>query len=702
MPAASKRDLPTVAERGYLAAAVVGLALLAGTTAAAGTATTHGPPLQQAACERGFDFLYVVANEGGSSGGHAAVRFGPYTFHFQRTEDRLLRLQRDDSDRFVYQYAYLENRDVHVHHVATDPQTRRMLLDSFNRRYLVQSERVDLASRLRQDVELLAAVANDACNATGSVPIDAPKIAAAGYFFDRVGASPSPPTVERPRPAGTGGLARLRASIARAHGSDFLADRVASLVGNVDRANLAAREDAIDVDFTRDLVGAPTVAQDFVDGLAELAALRAITADRPLREGTYAAPVGRAFRLQPAELAGLRAYGEALADGLVDLVASKRPGRGYPLLVGLARLLAIERSLATGSLVFLDDYPDDVQALDGGLVAGRLERHPRLLEDAAAELAAARTRLTDPSSLSERDYAAVEVAANRLYELKRSVAGDRLRVARDPMLPHRGASIELGASASDAETTARRCGDPADEGALRLRVAVAQAKARSAAYDEALQAEYGYHLLRRNCVTEIFRTIDETWPDAPVRESTARLGGYVDPDAGLHFVPFLAARAVAAAYAPGSEATIASYRNLRLRRMYDAQSLPVVYLREVNTLTSSVYEREPDESLFVLYADAPVALRPLFGGFNLATGVLHTVAGLVRLPFEGPTALLAGLRGVVFSVPELAFVQLRRGTRAYVDAAEISALGGAPAAASECCGVAAGSGPERVDGSCHG
>jgi len=119
-------------------------------------------------------------------------------------------------------------------------------------------------------------------------------------------------------------------------------------------------------------------------------------------------------------------------------------------------------------------------------------------------------------------------------------------------------------------------------------------------------------------------------------------------------------------------------------------------------LTSSVYEREPDESLFVLYADAPVALRPLFGGFNLATGVLHTVAGLVRLPFEGPTALLAGLRGVVFSVPELAFVQLRRGTRAYVDAAEISALGGAPAAASECCGVAAGSGPERVDGSCHG
>ena len=39
-----------------------------------------------AAAAATFDYLYIESNEGGSSGGHAAVRLGDDTWHFQYAE----------------------------------------------------------------------------------------------------------------------------------------------------------------------------------------------------------------------------------------------------------------------------------------------------------------------------------------------------------------------------------------------------------------------------------------------------------------------------------------------------------------------------------------------------------------------------------------------------------------------------------------
>jgi len=94
----------------------------------------------------------------------------------------------------------------------------------------------------------------------------------------------------------------------------------------------------------------------------------------------------------------------------------------------------------------------------------------------------------------------------------------------------------------------------------------------------------------------------------------------------------------------------------------------VVALRESNTLTSTVYESNRQDSFFLFFTDA-LPVRPLLGAANLAAGLGASAAGLALLPFDGGYALLSGVKGALFSLPELAFVNLRKGTFDYVERA---------------------------------
>jgi hypothetical protein len=82
---------------------------------------------------------------------------------------------------------------------------------------------------------------------------------------------------------------------------------------------------------------------------------------------------------------------------------------------------------------------------------------------------------------------------------------------------------------------------------------------------------------------------------------------------------------------------------------------------------SSVYHPDASDSAFLFFTDDTVALRPLFGAANLVTAVAASAIGLATWPLDAGTRLRAGLRGAMFSVPELAFVNLRKGTMAWVE-----------------------------------
>ncbi|RIL05138.1 MAG: hypothetical protein DCC71_11385, partial [Proteobacteria bacterium] len=131
-----------------------------------------------------FEWLFVRAHEGNASGGHAAVRFGPWIYDFQNARG-LLVPRREDARRFQHVYRTLENRAIEASRVAVTTETHALLRDAFERRLLAQSRQLEIADELARDVGLLEALA------AGGEPALAVRGAAFFEGADERGAPPS-------------------------------------------------------------------------------------------------------------------------------------------------------------------------------------------------------------------------------------------------------------------------------------------------------------------------------------------------------------------------------------------------------------------------------------------------------------------------------------------------------------------------------
>jgi len=98
--------------------------------------------------------------------------------------------------------------------------------------------------------------------------------------------------------------------------------------------------------------------------------------------------------------------------------------------------------------------------------------------------------------------------------------------------------------------------------------------------------------------------------------------------------------------------------------MYRRESRLWAWPRECNVLTSTIYRRNDDDSFFLLFTDD--WSRPLFGAVNVAAGLAAGAVGLALVPLDRGHLLKSGVRGALFSLPELAFVNPRKGSFDYV------------------------------------
>ena len=168
-----------------------------------------------------------------------------------------------------------------------------------------------------------------------------------------------------------------------------------------------------------------------------------------------------------------------------------------------------------------------------------------------------------------------------------------------------------------------------------------------------------YHLLTKNCVTALFELINEAitgQPDNP-------LGGFINPK--MNFIPFQAFDSVQKTYSVVSIRELPGYRQEQLSKMYNREVDSWVYARESNVFSSSLYNPNPDDAWFVFFTDDAVLLRPLFGVVNTLAGTSQSVLGLLRWPFDEGRAIKIGVRGVLASLPELAFFNIRKGSYPY-------------------------------------
>jgi hypothetical protein len=613
--------------------------------AAAGCLVVHlaGPGSTAIAGETRFDYLYIVANEDGSSGGHAAVRLGRFVYHFQN-EDGLLVLKRDRTEDFFFDYALVENRTIHASRIEVSEQAFAAIVARFRTRHRAQEAQLETARALTRDERLLERLRDRAqLAAARSEPL---RLAVPGLgYFDM---QPTRPESEAPW------LLELRRNLFRRHGADVLVRRRRELMRELDvlaerdpfPATIRPPDSVYDHPaFER------SISSRWLDVASGLAAIDVLEQANALDPDSYHAPRDAAFDLDSREIEALRRFARTLEAQLLDLADSRRSDWGRIFLVALARLGTLHRSIETGHLVFLDTFPESTE-VDSATVDPGSAEGTRVLEENRREFEASLAYLRDQPQPDELAWERLEERSNRYFEISRALReSGSLRIAKGHLVPSRARDLPIPVSL---------------EGDVQQRSeqwALARARARD--YDRRMRQLYRYGLITRNCVTALFDTLNDSFGNS-ARLSQQQLGGHISGKGSLAFIPFVSASRVNEDYRVVARETIWSYRQARLREMRKTEDSLWLALRESNTFSARSYRRRSADSFFVFFTDETVLWRPVLGAVNLAAGLGESVLGLVTAPVDRGRILTRGLRGTFMSLPELLFWNIRKGSNDWI------------------------------------
>ena len=128
------------------------------------------------------------------------------------------------------------------------------------------------------------------------------------------------------------------------------------------------------------------------------------------------------------------------------------------------------------------------------------------------------------------------------------------------------------------------------------------------------------------------------------------------------FVPFIFYERVRATFGLNRQEFLPSRRLCKLHSLYEEENIFKVWLREANTLSSTIYELRAEDTPFLFFTDDARLLRPFEGVTNFGYAALHGMVGILTLPSDGGERIHQGVRGMFYSLPELFFWNIRKGT----------------------------------------
>ncbi len=548
-------------------------------------------------------FVYVRANVGGASGGHAALVAGESVYHMQSGADGLVRLTRDSWEHFRYLYADLQNRPLEVAFVSLEPDARERVLGAFTRLYIDQDGALARRDEARSDVAWL-----EACRDGRTLPeLPGVGLRAPEYAND------------------------AHAAMLRARSGASLAEAMSAADGAVAAASTARP-------------------RELRDALTLSVALRALDGAWGLdSRALVSRPPELDSALDAAERAGLGARAGELERTMVSLLASRRADRGPAILLAQARYLAVRRSLDENRLVLLDPFVGapriDVDALE--MSAGA---HAEAVSHAAKVARRVRAQVLAPTRVDEPGYTLLEEAGGML---------ERVASARDL-----GALFDLGRRRLPARgrSVVAREPDGDLEGALR------EAKLELESAERALQERFAYDLFRRNCITELVRVTDEAFGSPQLAD--AALGGRIAPGEAFGFIPFVFFDDVRGRLRVARVEHVPSYRERALARIELEEPGVWPRLRESTPLLSTAYEPLLRDGAFLFFTDDVFWRRPLYGAANLTWASGYTLYGVTAAVFDRGARLRSGLLGAFWSLPELVFQNVRKGSYEWVSVEE--------------------------------
>ncbi len=585
-----------------------------------------------------LELIHVEANEGGASGGHAALKVGSQVFHFQSERDWGLRLSRDSWPTFRRSYADLQNRTLHITTISAPEEATQRISARFQRLLTVQRAHRRQLERLAFREDLLEVLADPGHD---SIPIPG------GALF-----SLRTTGEDRAAASSKAVLSALKHDIDEKLGPNFLTRRIRTLEAEIGHyspvfPDIAPNDPATRLSLPPDRAPATTRA---LDDLASLHALRLLRDGGELNpELVHVAPSFEGEELSPSERHALAGFQDQLSSSVHRILQSTRHDRGGAVLYTVARIVVIDRSLAEGRLFFIDPFLSE-EYLAPPRHGKRRELFETLLEDTRAEYTTVRAETFVDGILNEWNFRRFEEIAGRTREIGRGlVEGTPIRLhLASPLAAHEG-PVEVPTTLGERPV---------------LKEAPERARAARAAYREELGALYSYNWISRNCATELPREMNASFssPD----EALVALGGELQPGEDLSFIPVLLSSEVRDSYAIEGTRTIPSYRARQLHAMREEGSSDWGPAREAFVPTARLYPGNPADSAFLFFSDGPTWTRPFVGVGNLGYGLLQTGMGVATLPFDGGHRLQRGARGSAFSITELMFLNLRKGRMEYV------------------------------------
>ena len=553
-----------------------------------------------------IDFLYINANAGEAAGGHTALRLGDAVFHYQFFPDASFLLVRDPWDSFRFLYNDLHNRSIAIASLPFDLSVAVKIRNHFTELLIAQQDFIDGFEALHQEKQLVEQLVD------GNLQLS---VDCLGFFNEK-----EDPVLQAilPRELLVPGLLEILA----------------------DEANEAFWE------AVRGLNDGERPGNSFQEILAWREALRVLLNGQTLKPDALIRPMKQERSLSVCEKEILVNFGENLLHSLTKLLHSTRPDRGKALLLQIARYLTVQQSLTEGALLTLDPFFKEIQVVelsDEDMEKGQLETlKNNLLKQATTRRELFFQEVRHP----EIAYSLMETSRARAWELaKVSDANRSVRILVKVTLPTRPGVVSFEFpryQKKNLEKVLR---------GLEQELSDLQKKREEL---------YGYNLIWRNCATELIRALNSTFPD----QKTGRrdLGGWLEPDHGLVFIPFLFYDQSLAAYSLQNEVFLQARRLRNLNKLYSQENDLLVWLRESNTLSSTIYQSRSKDTPFLFFTDDSLFLRPVQGVFNILYAALYGVVGVVSLPFDGGDSFNQAARGVFYSLPELLFGNIRKGS----------------------------------------
>ena len=564
-----------------------------------------------------LEILYVDANVGAAAGGHVGLKLENDVFHYQFYPDDRFLLVRESWDYFRLIYNRLRNRTIYAARCPISDEAFTRIKNHFTT--LLASQKIDFSNRrfLSDQKTLITGFRS------GSLELS---VQGLGFFTENGGEIESSAT--------------LRSSLYEILGQAYLRERQEAITGKLNDCFTALLKD----DYSGGAL--ITKVQEISDLKKKQAALDNITDGKGLLKSALVD--GLRDKLSREAQDNLKRYLNRRLEILAHLLASDRRDTGEAILIETARCLTLIESLKRGTLVTLDPYPEKATRKQLDLGDKGMQRYLKVLSEILKRQCSLllQTEVNDVGAETDYRYLQIENVNGRLAEIDGALKEDRgIRVSPDMMLPSRSRTVRVNVPILKDEV---------------LDTALILVENDISSLKQDFDKKYRYALIDRNCVNELLKNMNSSFSGKA--EAEAVLGDWIDPVADRVVIPNNFFYQVSTRYHVNHVTRYPSRRIAQVEAMKEQGDTLAVWFQEGNTLGTTVYTKRLEDTPFLFFTDDVKWARPVLGFANLVWSAAYGLAGVVTLPVKGGEPVHQAVRGMFYSLPELVFFNIRKGT----------------------------------------